>query len=29
MANARITTVVEAHGGSVTVLQPGDSLDVG
>lgn len=29
MANARITAVVESHGGSVTVLQPGDSIDVG
>lgn len=28
MANARITSVVEAHGGSVTVLQPGESLEV-
>ena len=27
MANARITAVVESHGGSVTVLQPGESLD--
>jgi L-ascorbate metabolism protein UlaG (beta-lactamase superfamily) len=29
MANARITAVVESHGGRVTVLQPGDSIDVG
>lgn len=29
MANARITAVVESHGGSVTVLQPGESLDLG
>lgn len=28
MANARITHVVESHGGSVTVLQPGESLEV-
>lgn len=28
MANARITAVVESHGGRVTVLQPGDSIDV-
>jgi L-ascorbate metabolism protein UlaG (beta-lactamase superfamily) len=28
MANARITAVVESHGGSVTVLQPGESLAV-
>lgn len=28
MANARITSVVEAHGGAVTVLQPGESLDL-
>lgn len=28
MANARITQVVESHGGSVTVLQPGESLEI-
>jgi len=28
MANARITHVVESHGGSVTVLQPGESLEL-
>ena len=28
MANARITSAVEAHGGRVTVLQPGESLEV-
>jgi L-ascorbate metabolism protein UlaG (beta-lactamase superfamily) len=28
MANARITAVVESHGGSVTVLQPGESIEV-
>jgi L-ascorbate metabolism protein UlaG (beta-lactamase superfamily) len=28
MANARITSVVEGHGGRVIVLQPGESLDV-
>ena len=29
MANARITSVVEAHGGTVTVLNPGESIEVG
>jgi len=28
MANARITSVVESHGGRVTVLQPGESLEL-
>lgn len=28
MANARITAVVEAHGGEVTILQPGESLEL-
>lgn len=28
LANARITAAVEAHGGRVTVLQPGESLEV-
>lgn len=28
MANARITSAVEAHGGRVTVLQPGESLEL-
>ncbi len=28
MANARITSVVEAHGGRVVVLQPGESLEL-
>jgi len=28
MANARITSVVEAHGGRVTVLQPGEELEL-
>lgn len=28
MANARIIHVVESHGGSVTVLQPGESLEL-
>ncbi len=28
MANARITAVVEAHGGTVTVLHPGESLEL-
>lgn len=29
MANARITSVVEAHGGTVTVLAPGESINLG
>lgn len=28
MANSRITSVVESHGGRVTVLQPGETLEV-
>ena len=28
MANARITSVVEAHGGHAVVLQPGESLEL-
>jgi hypothetical protein len=28
MANARITHVVESHGGRVTVLQPGETLEL-
>lgn len=28
MANARITSVVESHGGRVTVLQPGEMLEL-
>jgi len=28
MANARITHVIESHGGRVTVLQPGETLEL-